>query len=151
MYATYTAVTKSCFDNERYPDAVEKAKEAVSGGFVVPLDASAKEWDLHNMREAQACMLLADALISSIESASFRDVRVITGRGKKSRSLRNADPVLQVKIPAFLKDLVGVELTEHIQGGKLNEGAFVITKKALQKWAKSEAFTRFQTLMTGNG
>ena len=148
---TYTAITKSCFDNERYPEAVEKAKEAVSGGFFVPLDASAKEWDLHEMIEAQACMLLADALITLVESASFREILIITGRGKQSKSLRNADAVLQVKVPAFLKDLAGLELAEHIKNGKLNKGAFVIAKKDLQKWAKSDDFANFQAFMTDNG
>ena len=96
-------------------------------------------------------MLLADALIASVESESFRNILLITGRGKTSRSLRNADPVLQVKIPAFLEELAGLELTEHIKHGKLNEGAFVITKNALEKWANTEAFTHFQSLMTGKG
>ena len=148
---TYTAITKACYDNQIYPEAMETTKEAVSKGLVPTLGTNAKEWDLHEMREAQACMLVADALISSVKSASFRDILLITGRGKQSRSLRNADAVLQVKVPAFLKDLAGLELAEHIQGGKVNEGAFGITKKALQKWAKSDDFIPFQALMTGKG
>ena len=46
--------------------------------------------------------------------------------------------------------MAGLELSEHInKKGDVNEGAFVITKEALQKWAKSDDFDRFRAIMTG--
>lgn len=144
--STYTAITKTCYDNKRYPEALEKAKEAITGGFLPPLKTDEKEWDLHNMTEAPACMLLADALITFVHAASFMEIQVITGKGKNSPE----GPVLQAKVPAFLRDVAGLELTEHInERGEVNEGRFVITKKALKKWAESDDFNRFWALMTG--
>ena len=143
---TYRVVTKTCYDNKRYPEALEKVKEAVSLGLILPLEAASEEWDLHLVREAEARMLLADALITSVHAASFREIRIITGKGKNS----SEGPVLQMKVPAYIRDVAGLELTEHInENGDLNEGAFVITKKALQKWAKSDDFGRSRAIMTG--
>ena len=146
---TYTAITKTCYDNQRYPEALKKVKEAVSTGFLSPLEAESKEWDLHGMSEAEACILLASALLSSVDTKSFRGILVITGKDKKSLELRGEGPVLQLKVPAFLRDAAGLELSEHVKRGEVNEGAFVITKKALKKWAKSDDYIRFRALMTG--
>ena len=143
----YTTITKACFDNERYPEAIANAKEAASKGFFALLDAKGKEWDLHTMREAEACMLVASALISSVELKSFRDICVITGRGNQSCE----GPVLQANVPAFLKDLARLELsqdTKRLRDGNVNDGAFIITKESLQKWVNSDDFTRFKALMT---
>ena len=119
-------------------------------GFLPPLEATAMEWDLHGLHEASACMLLADVLISSVDAKYFRDILVITGKGKTSLVLRGEGPVLQVKVPTFIRDLAGLELSEHVnENGDVNEGAFVITKKALQKWAESDDFDRFRAMMTG--
>ena len=143
---TYAAITKTCYDNKRYPDALEKANEAVSMGFLSPLEAESNEWDLHGLREAEACMVLASALILSVDTKTFRKILVITGKGKNSEE----GPVLQVKVPAFIRDVAGLELTEHVnKNGKVNKGCFVITKKALQKWAKSYDYNCFRGLMTG--
>jgi len=143
---TFTSIIKTCFDNERYPEAMEKSREAVSKGVLSPLKSDAKVWDLHDLQEATACMLLADALLSCVESSKdFKAVRVVTGKGKHSTE----DPVLIEKVPAFLRYLADLQLSEHVnERGKVNKGAFVITKKAFEKWAKSEAFTRFHALMT---
>lgn len=141
----YRTIAKTCYDNQRYPEARKKVQEAVSTGFLPPLIADAKQWDLHRMREAPACMLLANALLSSVDTKSFRDILVITGKGKNSEE----GPVLQLKVPAFLRDVAGLELSEHVKRGEVNDGAFVISKKALKKWAKSDDFNRFRDLMTG--
>ena len=143
---TYTAITKTCYDNSRYPEALEKVQECLSVGMLSSLEADSEKWDLHHMREATACTLLADALITFVHAASFRKIQVITGKGNNSPE----GPVLQVKVPAFLRDVAGLELTEHInKNGEVNEGAFFITKNALKKWAKSDDFNRFRALMTG--
>ena len=142
----YSAITKTCYANKRYPEAIEKVKEAVSVGMLSSFEDDSEKWDLHHMREATACMLLANALITSVHAASLRKIQIITGKGKNSPE----GPVLQAKVPAFIRDVAGLELTEHIiEKGEVNEGRFVITKKVLKKWAKSDDFDRFRALMTG--
>ena len=143
---TYTAIIKACYDNKRYPEALGKVQEGVLVGMLSSLEADSEEWDLHGLGEAEACMLLADVLLTSVHAASSRKVQIITGKGKNSPE----GPVLQARVPEFLRDVAGLELSEHInENGKVNEGAFIITKKALQKWTKSDDFDRFRARMTG--
>ena len=146
---TYAAITKTCYDNKRYPEALEKVQNAISLGFLPSLNAESTEWDLHGMVEASACMLVANALVASVDTVSARDVRLVTGRGKTSLELRGEGPVLQLKVPAFLRDVAGLELSPEVKHGKLNEGAFILTKMVLKKWAKSDNYNRFRALMTG--
>ena len=142
----FSSLIKACYDNKRYPEALEKAKEAASMSFLSALEAESNKWDLHGLSEAEACMLLASALILSVDTKAFRKILVITGKGKNSED----GPVLQEKVPVFLRDVAGLGLTEFIsKNGKVNEGRFVITKKALQKWAKSDDYKHFRGLMTG--
>ena len=102
------------------------------------------KWDLHDLTEASACMLLADALQSLVRlsneeaSHSYQDIAVITGKGL--RTIESMDPVLREKVPAFLNDIAGLETA--VIGG--NEGRFLITAASLKKWVTSGAYEKFK-------
>jgi len=146
---TYTAITQACFHSKRYCEALKLAREAVDGDiWLIKLfmENGSPNWDLHGLREAMACMLLADALFSFVRTGNgdtpqnFQDVVVVTGKGLNTVDLSGA--VLREKVPAFLNEIAGLETTA-IDG---NEGRFLITAASLGKWVASGAFEEFKGL-----
>ena len=150
--ATYTAITKALYDSKRYSEALNLAKEAAGLGLKerpfrinVSTESGLPKWDLHRLPEGMACMLLADALQSFVQSSieraspSNQDIIVVTGKGRTTES---KDPVLREKVPAFLNDIAGLEAA--VIGG--NEGRFLITAASLKKWVASGAYEKFKDM-----
>jgi len=147
---TYNAITQACFDSKRYFEALELARKAMCRGIwliKISTEKGQPMWDLHDLREAIACMLLTDALLayarsSSEESSpSYQDIIVITGKGL--RTIESKDPVLREKVPAFLKDVAGLKTTAIEE----NEGRFLITATSLEEWVESGACEKFKGLI----
>ena len=152
----YSAITKVCFDSNRYWEALKKAREAADLGIEnndqpVCIDVSTEnglpKWDLHDLTEATACMLLSDALLCLAESHSdetppnFQDIIVVTGKGLNTEDPDG--PVLREKVPAFLNEIAGLEVTA-IEG---NEGRFLIRAASLEEWVASGAYNKFRSLL----
>ena len=109
---TYTTITKACFDSTRYSEALLKTREAADLGLRTNsrrmcIDVSTEndqaKWDLHDLTEATACMLLSDALLNLVASNAgpplyFQDITINTGKGQ----------VLRERVPAFLSNSAGV-------------------------------------------
>ena len=143
---TYRVITKACFNSSRYSEALVKAREAADlgvkiNGQLMCIDMSTEKglpmWDLRDLTEATACMLLSDALLNLVAgndgpAQKIQDVKVITRNGQ----------VLREKVPAFLNDVAGLDVAT-IEG---NEGRFFITASSLEKWVASGAFNKFQSL-----
>ena len=146
---TYNSITKTCFDSKRYSEALELAREAMDRGILhinVSTESGLPKWDLHDLTEASACMLLADALQSLVRlsngeaSHSYQDILIITGKGLNTDD--PTGPVLREKVPAFLNNVAGLE-TAAI---KRNKGRFLITASSLEKWVTSGACEKFKGL-----
>ena len=143
---TYTTITKACFDSTRYFEALVKVREAADlgkrvNGRSMCIDMSTEndqaKWNLIDLTEAIACMLLSDALLSVTTgnvgpAPTFQDIIVDTGKGQ----------VLREKVPAFLNEVAGLEITA-IEG---NEGRFLMEAASLEKWVASENHKKFQSL-----
>ena len=153
--AAYIAITKACFDSNRYPETLELVREAadlhllVNGRSVcinMSMENGQPKWDLHDLSEAMACMLLADALLSLVHSSNermspkYQDVIVVTGKGLNTEDPNG--PVLREKVPVFLNDIAGLETT--VVGG--NEGRFLITAVSVEEWATSGGSEKFNGL-----
>ena len=146
---TYTAITQVCFNSNRYPEALKLAKEAMDRDICrikIFMEDGLPKWDLHDLTEASACMLLADALQSLVRlsneeaSHSYQDIAVITGKGLRTIELK--DPVLREKVPAFLNNIAGLETTATEE----NDGRILITAASLEEWAASGAYEKFKGL-----
>ena len=150
--ATYTAITKALYDSKRYSEALNLAKEAAGLGLKerpfrinVSTESGLPKWDLHRLPEGMACMLLADALQSFVQSSieraspSNQDIIVVTGKGRTTES---KDPVLREKVPAFLNDVAGLETTAIEE----NDGRILIMAASLEEWAASGAYEKFKGL-----
>ena len=104
------------------------------------------KWDLHELIEAMACMLISDALLSfghlsnDGTSRNSQDIIVVTGKGLNTEDPNG--PVLRGKVPAFLNEIAGLETTA-VEG---NEGRFLLTAASLEKWVASGAYDRFRSL-----
>ena len=144
---TYTAITQACVDSNRYLEALELAREAKGKGICrikISMENGLPKWDLHDLSEAMACMLLADALQSLVHSSNegtspdYQDIIIVTGKGLNTWDPNG--PVLRAKVPAFLNDVAGLETTA-IEG---NGGRFLITAASLEKWVASGAYEKFR-------
>ena len=93
-------------------------------------------------------MLPAD----SLDYSSFKDIIIVTGKGIHTVRSDADAPVLPRRnissSPSCVDDDAGLELSEQVQGEQMNEGAFVITKKALEQRAKSDKYESFKSLLT---
>ena len=114
--------------------ALKLAREAadLSMRINVSIENGLPTWDLHELTEATACILLADALLSLVALDATKTSLIDTGKGSKDTSTGSA---LRVKVPAFLNDVAGLETTA-IEG---NDGKFLITAASLEKWVASGA------------
>ena len=150
---THRVITQACFDSKRYPEALRLAREAACLSFKeqsLRMNVSTKsrvpKWDLHELPEATACMLLADALLVFVRTGNegtrpkYQDIIVVTGKGLNTENPNG--PVLKEKIPAFLNDVAGLE-TAAIEE---NEGRFLITAASLEEWTTSGACEKFKGL-----
>ena len=154
---TYRAITKACFESSRYFEALKKSREAADLGKRVSgrstsmcIDMSTEndraKWDLHDLTEATACMLLSDALLNLVANKdgpepNFHDIIVVTGKGLNTEGPDG--PVLLEKVPAFLNNVAGLEITP-VEG---NEGRFLITAISLEEWVVSGTYDKFQSLI----
>jgi len=145
---TYSAAITACFNRGRYREACDLFEGAQRKGHYpnFALQATA-EWDLHGFDLPESCMLLAQALISAMQSKSyelpsFGDIVVITGKGHGSGP---EGPVLQKYVPRFLRDCSGPEIT-RIEG---NDGAFAISHESLRDWYDSSRWKVFRSIVKG--
>ena len=104
------------------------------------------KWDLHDLTEATACMLLSDALLNLVANKdgpepNFHDVIVVTGKGLNTEGPDG--PVLLDKVPAFLDNVAGLEITA-VEG---NEGRFLITAISLEEWVVSGTYDKFRSVI----
>ena len=144
---TYTTITKACFDSSRYSEALKKVREAANLGVEnngqamcigMSTENDQAKWDLNDLTEATACMLLSDALLSVATGnggppPNFQDITVDTGKGQ----------VLRETVPAFLNDVAGLDITA-IEG---SEGRFLMEAASLEEWVASEKYKKFQSLL----
>ena len=150
----YSVIIKACFDSKRYSAALKLTKEA-SGlrskkrpiRIIASTVSSQPMWDLHELTEATACMLLADALLALVRTSNevtspsrYQDIIVVTGKGLNTEDPNG--PVLREKAHAFLNDVAVLETTAIEE----NEGRFLITAASLEDWVASGACEKFKGL-----
>ena len=155
--AAYIAITKALYDSKRYYEALHLVREAAGLRLLVncrhlcslcsnvPMENGQLKWDLHNLTEATACMLLADALLVLVRtiykiSTRYQDIIVVTGKGLNTEDPNG--PVLRKKVPAFLNDVAALVTTAIEE----NEGRFLITAASLEEWVTSGACEKFKGL-----
>ena len=135
-FAAYTSVIKSLFDANKYSDAQELTREAVTQEVFQELQGN--KWDLHGLSEATACMLLVHSLVKMENGSGLSDIIVVTGKGLNTEDPDG--PVLRERVPLFVKTVIGIPPTP-VEG---NEGRFIISKDNFEDWRESKVYQEFK-------
>ena len=143
---TYSATISACFNSHKLKEALKLLQDGQANGhFPRFSQQQSSKWDLHGFTFSESCMLLSDALLFVAESKlqespSFMNILVVTGKGRRSSS---EGPVLQRKVPQFLKNCSGLDVTS-IAG---NDGRFLLKKESVRDWSRSSRYKKFRHLM----
>lgn len=139
---SYNAALGACFYSKRYPESSKLVHQLQIKELCpfLPMDLEGHlEWDLHGLRLATACTLLASAIVRLADRLTSNPgveddsaITIITGRGLNTKNKIQNQPILQTRIPIFLSQTLRFE---NINPLPFNPGAFSVSKQSIREWA----------------